>query len=217
MDSPEWHELQRIVDGALDLSPSLRNAYLDEVCDGNDRLRASAKRLVEGCDRAQRANGILGSPAIAFAAPLLVDQTGQDPRRIGERDASLIERLRTSLSGRYSIERELGRGGMATVFLARDLRHDRAVAVKVLSEHFVDGGAERFLYEIKTAARLTHPHVLGVHDSGEADGAPYYVMPYVAGETLRARLQRDGALPLPEAMRLIRELADALTYATSRA
>ena len=102
---------------------------------------------------------------------------------------------------------------MATVFLARDLRHDRAVAVKVLDENFVHAGAERFLYEIRTAARLTHPHVLGVHDSGEADGLLYYVMPYVAGETLRAQLQRDGALPLPAAIRLMRELADALAYA----
>ncbi len=213
MDGPEWRDVQRVVDGALDRSPESRDAYIDEACGGNDRLRESAKRLVEGCDRAQRAGGILASPAIAFAAPLLVDQAGQDATRADERNASLIERLRTSLSGRYTVERELGRGGMATVFLARDLRHDRAVAVKVLGENFVHGGAERFLYEIRTAARLTHPHVLGVHDSGEADGALYYVMPYVAGETLRARLQRDGALPLPEAIRLIRELADALAYA----
>ena len=127
---------------------------------------------------------------------------------------SVADSLGTALSGRYVIDRELGRGGMATVFLARDLRHARAVAVKVMMRDLVaPTGAERFLQEIQFAARLTHPHVLGVHDSGEADGLLYYVMPYVDGETLRARVARDGALPLADAARLLRELADALAYA----
>jgi len=130
---------------------------------------------------------------------------------------SATDALRTALSGHYIIERELGRGGMATVFLARDLRHDRAVAVKLMMRDLVaPSGAERFLHEIRIAARLTHPHVLGVHDSGEADGLLYYVMPYVEGETLRERLAREGALPLADAVRLLRELADALTYAHAR-
>ena len=123
------------------------------------------------------------------------------------------ERLSATLADRYRVEREVGRGGMATVFLARDLRHERAVAVKVLERNVAPAGAERFLHEIRIAARLTHPHVLGVHDSGEADGLLYYVMPYVDGETLRARLAREGALPLVDAVRLLRELADALAYA----
>ena len=121
--------------------------------------------------------------------------------------------LDAALNGRYTVEREIGRGGMATVYLARDLRHDRAVAVKVLERNVTPSGAERFLHEIRTAARLTHPHVLSVHDSGEADGLLYYVMPYVEGETLRAWLVREGALPVTDAMRLVRELADALAYA----
>jgi serine/threonine-protein kinase len=125
-------------------------------------------------------------------------------------------RLADALKGRYVVERELGRGGMATVYLARDVRHDRAVAVKVLEQTVPHMGGERFLHEIRTAARLTHPHVLGVHDSGEADGLLYYVMPYVDGETLRARLAREGALPLADVMRLVRELADALAYAHGR-
>jgi serine/threonine-protein kinase len=130
---------------------------------------------------------------------------------------ALAAALRGALSGHYDVERELGRGGMATVFLARDLRHARAVAVKVMVRDVVaPGGTERFLHEIRTAARLTHPHILGVHDSGESDGLLYYVMPYVEGETLRARLRRDGALPLSDAVRLIRELADALAYAHAR-
>ena len=127
---------------------------------------------------------------------------------------NVAEALGTALSGRYVIERELGRGGMATVFLARDLRHARAVAVKVMMRDLVAAaGAERFLHEVQFAARLTHPHVLGVHDSGEADGLLYYVMPYVDGETLRAKMAAEGALPLADAIRLLRELADALAYA----
>ena len=121
--------------------------------------------------------------------------------------------LGTTIADRYVVERELGRGGMAIVYLARDLRHDRQVAVKVLEAHVAPDGAERFLREIHIAARLTHPHVLGVHDSGEFDGRLFYVMPYVAGETLRSRLTRDGALPIGEAVRLTRELADALAHA----
>src|SRR4029453_18992948 len=96
--------------------------------------------------------------------------------------------LGAAISDRYVIERELGHGGMATVYVARDLRHDREVAIKVLEAHVAPSGAERFLREIQIAARLTHPHVLGVHDSGDWNGQLYYVMPYVAGETLRARL-----------------------------
>jgi len=121
--------------------------------------------------------------------------------------------LRSALSNRYTVERELGHGGMATVYLARDVRHDRDVAVKVLDQAITSVGAERFLREIRIAAKLTHPNVLGVHDSGEADGLLYYVMPYVEGETLRTRLARDGALPIADAARLMRELADALAYA----
>ncbi|HEU5154535.1 MAG TPA: protein kinase, partial [Gemmatimonadales bacterium] len=103
------------------------------------------------------------------------------------------------LSDRYAIEREIGRGGMATVYLARDLRHDRLVAVKVFRGDLAEGEqAEQFLREIQIAARLSHPNILPLHDSGEADGILYYVMPYVPGETLGARLRREGALPVDE-------------------
>jgi serine/threonine-protein kinase len=140
------------------------------------------------------------------------------PRNAAEHiEVSTADSLQSALSGRYVVERELGRGGMATVFLARDLRHARAVAVKVMMRDVVaPSGAERFLHEIRIAARLTHPHVLGVHDSGEADGLLYYVMPFVEGETLRARLEREGALPIADTTRLLRELADALAYAHAR-
>src|SRR5262249_24271324 len=96
--------------------------------------------------------------------------------------------LSSAFAERYRIDRELGAGGMATVYLAHDLKHDRAVAIKILREELAASiGPERFLFEIKTTARLTHPHILPLHDSGEADGHLYYVMPFVDGETLRAR------------------------------
>ncbi len=123
-------------------------------------------------------------------------------------------RLASALSDRYRLVRELGQGGMATVHLAEDLKHGRKVAIKVLHpELSAVLGGERFLAEIKVTANLQHPHILGLIDSGEADGLLYYVMPYVAGESLRARLVRDGQLPVDEALRLAREVASALDYA----
>jgi serine/threonine protein kinase/tetratricopeptide (TPR) repeat protein len=122
--------------------------------------------------------------------------------------------LAEELRSRYLLERELGRGGMATVYLARDLRHERSVALKVLHPELAHAlGPERFLREIRTTARLDHPHILPVFDSGEAAGLLWYTMPYVEGESLRERLRREGQLPLDEAIRLTREVADALEYA----
>jgi serine/threonine-protein kinase len=111
--------------------------------------------------------------------------------------SELLDRLRSALGGRYRVEHELGRGGMATVFLAEDLKHRRPVALKVLEPDLAHAiGSERFLQEIEIAARLAHPHILPLHDSGEADGLLYYVMPYVEGESLRDRLDRERQLPL---------------------
>jgi len=122
--------------------------------------------------------------------------------------------LRAALAGRYEIEREIGQGGMATVYLADDLRHERKVAVKVLRPDLAAAlGPERFLREIKIAANLTHPHILPLHDSGEAEGFLYYVMPYIKGDTLRERLEKEGELPISEAVRIIREVVDALAFA----
>ncbi len=126
----------------------------------------------------------------------------------------LIDRLGTALSARYRIQRELGQGGMAKVFLAHDLKYDREVAVKVLRPDLAaDVGAARFLHEIQTSARLHHPHILPLYDSDQADGLVYYVMPYVKGETLRQRLERERQLPVSEAIQLAREVLDALHYA----
>ncbi len=128
--------------------------------------------------------------------------------------ADQIGRLRSALAGRYTVEREIGRGGMSVVYRGRDVRLDRDVAVKVLRpELTVALGADRFLREIQIAARLQHPHILPLYESGEADGLFYYVMPFVAGESLRARLQEHGPLSVAEAVRIAGEIGGALTYA----
>jgi serine/threonine protein kinase/Flp pilus assembly protein TadD len=125
-----------------------------------------------------------------------------------------LERLRAALSQTYTIDRELGRGGMATVYLAQDVKHERLVALKVLHPELAASlGPDRFLREIKTAARLNHPHILPLHDSGEIEGFLYYVMPYVEGESLRERLDREEFLPVEEVVGLTKGIASALDYA----
>src|SRR5256885_8111770 len=126
----------------------------------------------------------------------------------------LEEGLQAALADRYALARELGRGGMAVVFLARDLRHDRPVAIKVLRHEIAAAlGAERFLREIQIAAKLHHPHILPLYDSGAAGELLYYVMPYVEGESLRQRLERERQLPVEEALAITRQVAGALAYA----
>jgi serine/threonine protein kinase/tetratricopeptide (TPR) repeat protein len=124
----------------------------------------------------------------------------------------ILDRLRAQLGDRYAIERELGQGGMATVYLATDLRHDRSVAIKVLQPGTVLG-PERFHREIQLAAGLTHPHIVPLHDSGQVGELLYYVMPFIEGESLQDRLSREGKLPVAEALKIGREVAEALAYA----
>jgi len=131
--------------------------------------------------------------------------------------ADLLERLKAALVDRYAVESEIGRGGMATVFLAEDVRHDRKVAIKVLHPELAASvGPDRFLREIKIAAKLDHSHILALHDSGEADGLLYYVMPYVEGESLRDRLESGGKLSTEQAIGIAVEVADGLAYAHER-
>ena len=130
--------------------------------------------------------------------------------------AHRLDQLKAALAGRYEIERELGQGGMATVYLARDVRHDRLVALKVMHPELAAVlGAERFLREIQISARLHHPHILPLYDSGDAAGFLFYVMPFVEGESLRNRLDRERQLPVDDAVRIASEVADALAYAHS--
>ena len=125
-----------------------------------------------------------------------------------------LARLTVALSDRYTIERELGRGGMATVYLAEDLKHHRKVAVKVLRPELAAAlGADRFHQEIEIAAQLTHPHILPLHDSGDADGFLYFVMPYIEGQSLRDKLAHEGELPIAEAVRILRDVVEALRHA----
>ena len=125
-----------------------------------------------------------------------------------------VAKLNGALEGRYRLERELGSGGMATVYLAQDVRHDRHVAIKVFRPEVAAVlGPERFLREIEIAAKLTHPHIVPLHDSGEVDGLLFYVMPYIGGESMRDRLERERQLPLDEAIRITREVASGLAHA----
>src|SRR5437868_3798061 len=126
----------------------------------------------------------------------------------------VIRHIGTTLSGRYELERELGQGAFATVYLARDVRHDRSVALKVLRiAHATEESAARFQQEIRILARLQHPNILPLHDSGEVHGTPYYVVPFVDGMSLRLRLAQDGRIGADETMVIAQELADALDYA----
>ncbi|HEY7567877.1 MAG TPA: protein kinase [Gemmatimonadaceae bacterium] len=140
------------------------------------------------------------------------------PSRTAATGVFEVERVRNALAGRgYTIERVLGEGGMATVYLATDVKHRRQVAVKVMRPELAATlGAERFLREVEIAAQLSHPHILPVHDSGDADGVLFYVMPYVEGESLQGRIQRETQLPVDEALRIAREVSEALAYAHGR-
>ena len=128
-----------------------------------------------------------------------------------------VTRLNAALEGRYAIKRELGEGGMATVYLADDLKHERKVALKVLKPELAAVvGAERFLAEIKTTANLQHPHILPLFDSGEADGFLYYVMPFIDGETLRDKLNRETQLGIDETVRITTEIGTHSPMLTAR-
>jgi TolB-like protein len=200
--TPErWRAVKEVLGAALERAPDERAALIDDACGADRELRAEVEAILAA---AERADGSLGVPDAWRAGAL--EAAGATP------DFSV--RLSSALGGRYVIERELGSGGMATVYLARDLRHQRPVALKVLHPHLgLLLGPRRFRREIETAANLSHPHILPLFDSGEADGLIYYTMPYVAGETLGARLLRDGALPISVAVSVIRDVSKALAYA----
>jgi Tol biopolymer transport system component len=219
------------------LEPLARAAFLDQACGGDPELRASAERLVLACERAAESTGFLAGSAAAFVSPMLAaGGSGAAPgasrssELLGDPDhdlrsrAALLDALRIALVDRYDVEREIGRGGMATVFLAQDRKHHRPVALKLLNRELgALLGVDRFLAEIQVMARLQHPNLLPLFDSGEvrpelsSEGDPprflFYVMPFVAGESLRARLSRERQLPVAEAIAIAVEVAGALDYA----
>ncbi|HEX6573384.1 MAG TPA: protein kinase [Gemmatimonadaceae bacterium] len=196
MTPERWAELSWIIDAVLDLPPEKRPAYIDQVSDGDPALKADLERMLH---ESSIGDSLIDRAAAERFALLFEEVTGKLPDVLGDR---------------FVVEREIGHGGMATVFLAHDRKHARPVAIKVLRREVAASvGAERFLHEIATAARLQHPHIVPVHDSGEADGFVYYVMPYVAGQTLRERLEAESQLGLEEARHITREVAGALDYA----
>jgi hypothetical protein len=193
--SPEsWAVLEPLIDAALDLPPERRDAYFDRASNGDRAFRAQLARLVAACERDDA----------------LLDAS------VGERFASLLEETPPRiLNGRFVIEREIGRGGMAVVYLAHDRKHDRRVAVKILGPDAAAAvGADRFDREIKFAARLHHPNIVPLYDSGEEQGWLYYVMPLMRGGSLRQRLTSGGSpLPLRDVQRILHEIAAALSHA----
>jgi eukaryotic-like serine/threonine-protein kinase len=202
MTPERWRAVDAILQAALACEPVRRDAFVAEACGEDGELRREVASLLAAHDRA--ADDFLERPAAEAHGPLIA------PPPLGER-------LANALAGRYAIERELAHGGMATVHLARDLRHGRRVAIKVLREDLAAAvGAERFLEEIRVTASLQHPHILPLFESGSAAGLLWYVMPFVEGETLRSRLAREGRLPVDIAVQLVREMADALEYAHRR-
>lgn len=186
--------LMALFDEALDLPTGKRHAWLEEVCADDAELRQDIAALLEAHDRP---GGVLDRPP-----------------PVGGVAASLGDRVRQAFADRYIIEAELGRGGMATVFLAHERKHDRPVVIKVLLPEIAAAfGPSRFLDEVRIAAQLSHPHILGLIDSGDVDGLLYYVMPHVRGTTLRERLRREGALAAGAAITLLRDIAAALAHA----
>ena len=156
-----WPAVRAAVEALLVQPPEARPELLDRLCGDDAELCAKVLAQVEACESAAGADGFLDEPAARFAAPLLADSGAED----------LEAALRAALAGRYELEREVGRGGMATVYLARDLKHDRSVALKVLPPDLRAGiSPARFLHEICVTAGLTHPHILPLHESGEAAG-----------------------------------------------
>src|SRR5207249_4859753 len=160
-------------------------------------------------------NGTSGAPvAASHARPAKRKWPCLQPIRIFRLMGEPFDQLRAAMADRYTLERELGAGGMATVYLAHDVRHNRKVAIKIMQPELAALiGAERFLHEIETTANLQHPNILPLFDSGRVEGTVFYVMPYVQGASLRNRLNRETQLPVADALRIAAEIVAGLDYA----
>ncbi|HEX8362335.1 MAG TPA: protein kinase, partial [Longimicrobium sp.] len=203
-DAERFRRADAIFDHALDLEPGARTRYVEQACAGDPALRDDVARLLRA---SERSGDFMAEGAASIAAPLLDTEPVDDELRA---------RLQRALGDGYRVDARLARGGMATVYHARDLRHDRPVAVKVLDSALdidADRGAGRFLSEIRVTARLHHPKLLPLFDSGAAEGLLFYVMPLVDGETLRERLRRESPLPVDEAVRIALGVAAGLEHA----
>lgn len=198
-----WEVLEPLLDAALALPEKRRAAFLDEISAGDAVLRQELMQMIAACEHLAHDGSLLEQPAAARFLSLWEEP--DDPLRLQE-----------ALAGRYTLEGEAGRGGMAIVYRARDLRHKRPVALKVLHAVLRDRSPSRFRREIALSAGLQHPHILPVFDSGESAGRLWYTMPFVDGESLGERLRRETRLELGEGVRLLREIAGALDYAHAR-
>ncbi|HEY2067215.1 MAG TPA: protein kinase [Gemmatimonadaceae bacterium] len=197
--SESWVQLASLIDVLLDAAPERRGALILELSAGDPARQADLERLLVECD----------------VEPVLFSRSAAE-QFVGMFDDD-VARFPDALAERYRLTETLGRGGMATVYLARDLKHAREVAVKVLHPLVASVlGADRFLREIGMAAQLHHPHIVPLFDSGNEDGSLYYVMPYEAGLSLRQRLARDGQLPVEDVIVILRDVCDALAYAHER-
>ena len=193
----DWAQLVPLVDIVLEASPAARAACILELTAGNAERQSALEHLIAECER--------DMPFLDRPASERFDVLANEP------EASLLPEL---VAERYEIGRELGRGGMACVYLARDRKHGRDVAIKVIRPELAASlGHDRFLREIEIAARLRHPNIVPLYDSGEVDGALYFVMPFEEGPSLRDRLRDHGRLPVTEALSVLRDVARALSYA----
>jgi eukaryotic-like serine/threonine-protein kinase len=205
VERERWREIETVFEAVQARPPDEQAAFLDQACGEDLELR----REVESLLRAATNTRFLEppSPASADEATTPSPQAGSD----------LLDRLQRTLGSTYRVERELGGGGMARIFVAIDTALGRRVVFKVLAPGVAAGvNVDRFHREVRLAASLQHPHVVPLHAAGQADGLLYYTMPFVAGESLRQRLEREGPLPVAEAVRLLREVADALSFAHRR-
>ncbi|MEO7966093.1 MAG: serine/threonine-protein kinase, partial [Gemmatimonadaceae bacterium] len=202
-----WASVQPILDAALDAAPEDRIRIVTEMCGDDAELFATVRELLAY----STAESELFRDEVAVAYPKFVSSVFRSVP-VGSNTAR--NELRAALANRYDIERVLGVGGMATVYLARDIRHDRRVALKVMSPELASAvGSARFLAEITTTASLQHPHILPLHDSGEVNGTVFYVMPYVEGGSLRDRLHREKQLPIHDALAIAIGVLGALDHA----
>ena len=191
-----WAELSSTIDQILDTAPEAREALIEKLSAGDAAIRSDLENLLEECEHEST---LLSRSAAELFAGMFDDDVAEFPQTLAER---------------YRMEKELGHGGMATVYLARDLKHGRDVAVKVVHPRLTSAlGADRFLREIEIVAQLQHPHIVPLYDSGEADGSLYYVMPFETGLSLREKLAREGPLPAEDVVAILRDVCDAVGHA----
>jgi len=198
-----WQAIEPLIDAALALPTEQRAAFVERSCAGNDEMHNDLTAMLAACERLEATGGWLSQPAAERFASLWVEPNEH-------------ERFAAALAGRYTLEEEAGRGGMAVVYRAYDVTHERHVALKVLRTTVGDRGASRFRREIALAAALRHPRIVSVLDSGESAGRLWYAMPFIDGESLGARLRREQRLDIPDVVRVMREIAEALGYAHAR-